>query len=475
VKPIDERLLRDATAYIDRWVEYRQRTLRVPGIAIAVGFRDRVLLSRAYGLADVERGVPLTPDHVFRIASHSKVFTATAVMQLVERGLLRLDDRAGERLPWLPSEDGQIGRVTVRQLLSHSAGVIRDGEDGGFWQLERDFPDALELRQALGGTPPVFPENQQFKYSNFGYGLLGMIVEEAAGVPYDAYVQRQIVERLGLRSTGPDLDERARERLATGYTGAHYGLERLPLDHAGTRAMSPATGFYSTVEDLCRFGAAHFLGNEGLLRDESKREMQREHWKIEGVPLSYGLGVDIGSIGERRLIGHAGGFPGFVTSTRIDPKDQLVLVALTNAADGPATALTSGMAGIVNRAMESEPPPEAGERAVDLDRFTGRYWSLGGALDVVRFGGQLLALAPEGPDPVDPAAELTVVGPDELRISKALGFGSPGERVRFSFDEGGRVRRMRWAAATMCPWEEYQSSVLPSVRETRRGPRRGHR
>lgn len=469
MKPIDERLLEDAVAYIDRWVEYRRRNLRLPGIVIAVRFSDRILLSRAYGVADIGRGVPLRTDHVFRIASHSKTFTATAVMQLVERGALRLDDRAGDRLSWLPSGPGQIGRVTVRQLLSHSAGVIRDGVEGGFWELERDFPHEAELRDALAGTPPVLPENQQFKYSNFGYGLLGLLIEDASGEPFNAYVRRHIVDRLGLSSTGPDIDDLARERLATGYSLDHNGLDRLPFEHLETHALSPAAGFYSTAEDLCRYGAAHFLGNEELLTDESKREMQREHWRIEGAPMSYGLGFDLLTIGERRLIGHGGGFPGFITNTKIDPKDRLVLVALTNAAGGPAAELTSGMAGIINRALEAEP---LRVDAADLDRFTGRYWAIGGATEIVRFGGQLLGLYPESPNPLEPTVELTVEGPDELRIAKAPGFASPGERVRFAFGPDGRVERVQWAAASMYPWARFESEVLGTLREQGRGPRR---
>jgi CubicO group peptidase (beta-lactamase class C family) len=470
LKPIDDRLLLDAAAYIDRWVGYRQRTLDVPGIAIAVAHRGRVVLSRAYGLADVERGAALTTDHVFRVASHSKMFTATAVMQLVEQGRLSLDERAGDRLAWLPAGPGQAGRATVRQLLSHSAGLIRDGEDGGFWQVERDFPSADELRETLVATPLVVLPNERFKYSNIGYGLLGLLIEAATGEPYNAYVRRSVVDRLGLRSTGPELDEAALERLATGYSGRHYGLPRLPFAHQDTGALSPATGFWSTAEDLCRFAAGHFLGNEELLSDESKREMQHEHWSVEGASASYGLGLDVMTAGGRRVVGHAGGFPGFITNTKFDPVEQLVVVALTSAAAGPAQDLVTGMLGLIERALRASPASEAA--AAELDRFTGRFWSYAGATDVLRFGDQLLALGPEQANPVEPMVELAVEGPDELRIAKAPGYASPGERVRYTFAGDGSVERVRWAASTQYPWETFSSRLLPALRETRRGPGR---
>src|SRR5206468_12754725 len=143
-------------------------------------------------------------------------------------------------------------------------------------------------------------------------------------------------------------------------------------------------------------------------------------------------GFDIVTVGERRLIGHGGGFPGFITSTKIDPRDQLVAVALTNCSDGPAADLATGMVAIVNRAIEAEPAPDD---VGDLDRFTGRFWSFGGPTDIARFGRSLLAIVPELAVPLETAQELTVEGPDELRIAKAPGFASPGERARFTVGE----------------------------------------
>lgn len=120
----------DAVTYFDSWLEFRQRYSRVPGVQAAVLLRDELLLSSAYGHADVEAGDKLTPQHLFRIASHSKTFTATAVLQLAERGSLRLDDPAEHWLPFLTG--APLGTVTVRELLGHSAGVIRDGYDSNF-------------------------------------------------------------------------------------------------------------------------------------------------------------------------------------------------------------------------------------------------------------------------------------------------------------------------------------------------------
>src|SRR5205085_690518 len=106
----------------------------------AIQHGSDVLLSRAYGCANLEQRVPLTPRHIFRIASHSKTFTATAIMLLVQRGQLRLDDPVSDHVAWLEAP------VTVRQLLNHVGGISRDGLDSDFWQLERPFPDAAELR-----------------------------------------------------------------------------------------------------------------------------------------------------------------------------------------------------------------------------------------------------------------------------------------------------------------------------------------
>src|SRR5689334_19741229 len=174
----DVEAMRTGIAYADSWLEYRREFRDIPGLIAAVRYKGELLLSKAYGRANLEQDIAMTTRHIFRIASHSKTFTATAIMQLVEQGRLRLDDRASASLPWLESD------VTIRHLLNHAGGIIRDTRDPDFWQLERPFPDRDELC-SMTGDGLIFEPNQTFKYSNIGYGLLGLVIEAVTGGSYN--------------------------------------------------------------------------------------------------------------------------------------------------------------------------------------------------------------------------------------------------------------------------------------------------
>src|SRR3954469_23910398 len=129
-----------AAPHLESWLDHQRRRLRVPGVQAAVRVGDQLVLDTALGVADLTTGQELTPGHLFRIASHSKTFAATAVLQLVEAGRLRLDDPIAR---WVPALTGTpLAEVTVRELLGHQGGVVRDGRDNDHWQLLQPFPDA---------------------------------------------------------------------------------------------------------------------------------------------------------------------------------------------------------------------------------------------------------------------------------------------------------------------------------------------
>jgi CubicO group peptidase (beta-lactamase class C family) len=457
-----------AAAYFDRWLAFRRSYLRLPGIQASLLHGDRIVLSTAHGEADVERSVPLTPEHRFRVASHSKTFTATAVLQLAERGRLRLDDRVDA---WVGSLAGSpVGDRTLRELLAHGSGVVRDGADGDFWQLFRPFPGEDELRRAAEAGE-IFAANERFKYSNVGYGLLGLVVAAASGSTWAEYVRREIVERLGLRHTGPDLEPSGGGDHATGYTALAYGDGRLPIEVVPTGALAAATGFSSTADDLCRYASAHFHGDERLLGDRSKRLMQREEWAVEGSQEHYGLGLSVHDAGGRRLVGHGGGFPGHATRTLFDPGDRLAVSVLANAIDAPALGLAKAAVRLVDTACEH--PLEGDTDAAVLERFCGRFANLWGVLDVVRLGGKLYAISPTAPDPTEEPTELEVAAESTLRVGKTNGYGAPGEELRFDFTADGRPRSLRGGSGmTSYPLDDYEQAVAAASRVTVDAPLR---
>ncbi len=239
--------VRGVLGYYDSWLAFQQRYRRVPGVQAAVLVDGEVVMSTAYGVADVATGTPLTTDHLFHVASHSKTFTATVVHQLVAAGALRLDDPVGQ---WLPDLAGTgVAAVTVRALLAHGGGVVRDGQDGDFWALYRAFPDADTLLAVARDEGAVLPANERFKYSNVGYSLLGLVIEAVTSRPYADVVREQVIDRLGLTHTAPDHDPDL-GAYAGGHSALAYAEQRLAVEHVATGAMAPATGFVSTAEDL---------------------------------------------------------------------------------------------------------------------------------------------------------------------------------------------------------------------------------
>lgn len=466
----DVRVARGAAGYIASWLEFQRGLLRIPGLQAAIRAGDELVASIALGHADEPRRIPLGEHHLFRIASHSKTFTATAVMQLLERGRIRLDDPIGRWVPELAAS--AVAAVTIRELLGHQGGIIRDGVDRDFWQLMRPFPGRQELIGLCLGHGKVFAPNLHFKYTNVGYSLLGLAIEAASGEPYHDYVRRHIVESLGLRNTGPEYEPERASEYAAGHTGLLDGAEpREAIGHVDTRGMAAATGFYSTAVDLARYGAAHFFGHEELITDASKRLMQREESRLvsHGTELGrYGLGMDLTRIGSREVVGHSGGYPGHVTRTYIDPRDRLVVSVLTNCIGGAAETLAIGVVKLLNLAAAEHSVPAAPD-GVDPARFTGRFAGLTAAIDIALLGGRLVGIYGAAADPTASYDELKIIDENTCELIPADGFGSVGERVEFKRSAAGVVELVRFCGGSMWPVEVFKARRSAQIAGLRTG------
>lgn len=455
--PTAERL-REAAPYLSRWLATQTQVRHVPGVQAAVRLGGELILSEAHGLADESTGEPLTEQHLFRVASHSKTFTAVTVLRLVAAGRLRLDDTVAQRLP--DCADTPLAAVTVRELLSHTSGAIRDGVDADHWQLDRPFPDADALRAVVREHGATYAPQERFKYSNIGYGLLGAIIEAVTGQDFAAHVTQDVLAPLGLAHTSPELTDDATARAAVGHTRAHAGGRRVTVAPTATGALAAATGFVSTAEELSRFFAALALDRRDLLDEHGLRLMQRAEATFErGAGTgTYGLGLIGTTVGGRRLVGHSGGFPGQITRTLLDPATGLTVSVLTNAVDGPAEALAVGLVQLID-VLTKDPEPwqelPAGVTAEDLERLTGRYLSLWGETDVVRGGQRLVRLDPTTPGPLDSLEELRALDATTLRPEDKDGFGASGEDIPFDVDADGRVLRLRVSGVSSLPEQAH--------------------
>lgn len=437
--------LADAVRYAERWLELQVRASDLPGCVVAVARHGELVAERAFGVANLATGEALTPRHRFRVASHSKAFTAAGLMRLHEDGRLHLDDPVGRHLPGL---DGAVGTVTVAQLMSHSAGLVRDGTDAGFWSEQEPFPDAAALRAELA-APPTLVANTRFKYSNLGYGLLGLVIEAITGEPYDRWIARTIVAPAGLGETVSDVPLPPGTPLATGHGGRLPTGERFPLPgQASAAALGASAGFVSTAADLARFfGGLDPAAPSRILSPASRREMTRRHWRMSHSTqeLHYGLGTMSGSTDGHAWFGHGGAFPGFISRTASVPEWGVTVSVVTNAVDGLANPWAEGVLGVMHRfSLHGAPAPEVAD-------WAGRWWTLWGATDLVPIGGKVLVANPCLFAPFTDAGEVEVSSPTAGRIALAGGFGSHGEPVSRTLGPDGIAETLRLGGVEMVP------------------------
>lgn len=446
--------LKAALDHLPRWLDHQLRHTQQPGLSLAVVLHGKPVLTAAFGQADATRGVALTPQHRFRVASHSKTFTAAAVMKLREQGRLRLDDAAGR---WVAGLHPQLARATLAQLLSHTAGVVRDGGDAGQWAERRPFLNDAELRADLA-LAPVLDANTRFKYSNHGFGLLGLVIEAVTGEPYADWVAREIVAASGLADTWPDVPKGAAERQALNLASGHSALwpagRRLAVPATmSTHALASATGFVSTASDLARFfHSLSPLARKSVLSVDSRRELTRRQWcePHATAPRWYGQGCMQGTLGSWDWFGHTGGFPGTLSRTCCVPAQGLALSLLTNAADGLAQAWTDGALHLL-QAFERHGAPTRGAAA-----WAGRWWGLWGAMDLLPMGGKVLVSNPSLANPVQDASEITPEGRRRNgtlhgRITLANGYGSHGEAAALEHDTRGRPAVFQLGGTRLLP------------------------
>jgi D-alanyl-D-alanine carboxypeptidase len=414
---------------IKDWLQFQVYKKELPSMSVGIFVEDETVLLESFGYKNLQTKEKATPQTLYRIASHSKVFTATVIMKLFANGELRLDDRISDHLEWFRSEnDPNMAYVTIRHLLSHSSGMNRDGLTA-HWDNDT-FPDKDQIKQQAEDGLSSFEVAEHWKYSNMGFTILGQVIESVTGKSYEEAVEEIVLKPMGLKDTHPDFDDTTLPLHATGYGRKFPGKSVEAFDHVHARVMNSATGFSSNVEDLIQFYRYHMPGNESYLSDRDKREMQRVQFQEKAY--SWGLGWSVESVGNDRFVGHAGGYPGFLTNSFMVPESKIIIIVLTNSLDALPAEIGKGIYGVLSFARANNEEPGADKPEIEddkqlCDEISGYYASRWAVTQFSQLNGKLVEIYPEALSPSTLASRYTYLGDNRFKQTHGGQNGGYGE------------------------------------------------
>ncbi|MBD8897605.1 serine hydrolase domain-containing protein [Rhodanobacter sp. DHG33] len=296
----------------------------VPGASLLVIKDGKPLLDRGYGMADLEQHVAATSATDYRLASVTKQFTAAAILLLAQDGKLKLDDSIRH---WLPSLPAFTDQVTLRELLSHTGGLL-DYEDLVPADRTAQLNDGDVLRMVSATTHGYFPPGSAYRYSNTGYVLLGLVVEKSSGMALQDFLARRIFQPLHMDHTLLYVhDVKTVPNRAYGYSETDGRWQRTDQDM--TSATRGDGGIYSNIDDLAKWDAALYDGR--LLSDASRKLAFTAHVKVVGEPYEAGYGFGWRITGD--TLWHSGESIGFRNVIVRWPKQHLTVILLSNRND----------------------------------------------------------------------------------------------------------------------------------------------
>ncbi len=384
---------------LSRMISREVADKRLPALSIALVDDQKIVWARGFGYARPQDAVPATAATVYRVGSVSKLFTDIAVMQLVERGVVDLDAPITRYLPDFAPQNPFGMAVTLRHLMTHRAGLVREPPLGSYF--DSTAPPLAATIASLNGTTLVYQPEQRSKYSNAGVAAVGYVLERLSGEPFARYVKRAVLDSLGLEDSGFEPTPQVERRLADATMWAPDG-RRFPAP-TFELGIAPAGSLYATVTDLGRFLAALFAGGRGargrIATPETLRQMWTPQLAERGAEAGFGLGFFVSRLDGRRRVGHDGAIYGFATTLAALPDDKLGVVVVTTL--DAANSVTERVADAALRAMraarerKASPEPAATQplQPAQARRLTGRYARGAREIDLRERGGELFVVA----------------------------------------------------------------------------------
>jgi D-alanyl-D-alanine carboxypeptidase len=337
-----------------------------PGAAVLIAQGDQILYRNARGMANIELGVPLTTDSVFRIASVTKTFTAAMILKFAESGKLKLDDPLSTYLPDFPNAAG----ITIREMLNHTSGIsdVVNTPTPGF--SRRDLK-AADLVAEIAKRPLDFAPGTQFRYSNAGFILLGAVIEKITGKTWYVAIQQQLLQSLGIIHTQFGAGPPIIPARAAGYStnGSTHTVSNAAYINASFPAA--AGGLVSTLDDLHLWirslNTGHVINAVSLQQMTTPPDLPGPH-----TSESYGLGMYLWRVRGLPFLGHSGDIDGFTSTAAYLPNSDVTVIVLANDDNFDAQTMARRLAAIALGQPYLQPTPvPISDR--ELESLTGKY------------------------------------------------------------------------------------------------------
>jgi CubicO group peptidase (beta-lactamase class C family) len=425
-------------------------TFGIPGAAIGVLHGDETA-TLVTGVANVDTGLPVTADTVFQIGSNTKLYTATVAMMLVEQGRLALDQCVTDLVPEFRLRDADAAAVTIRHLLTHSAGFM--GDYVGAPELGWCAGSSAAFVEGMSKIAQVHPVGAMWSYCNSGWVLLGRVIEKVTGLPYDRAVTQLLLKPLGGDRTRFRPEEIIPLRVAVGHGVDQAKAKTIVIPFGRFPANAPAGSVaVATAADVLAFVRMHLDGGVAasgarLLTKETCLLMQQPQIAIPplGRTTHWGFGWALRTLADGQpVLGHGGSAAGQVSALEVVPGRRLAVVVLTNAPGGAtaapklADAVLAELAGAV---LTEEPECPEEQANLEWDRYVGSYSDGQTRIDIAATAEGLQLTF--NPPHIDPELPVTPPFTVPLFALDRESFAVPGvdTAMRFlDFDDAGRPR-----------------------------------
>jgi CubicO group peptidase (beta-lactamase class C family) len=414
---------------LDKYVQAHTSVKGFSGTVLVMK-QNKVLLKKAYGLADREWNIPNTTDTKFRIGSITKQFTAACILQLIEQGKLNLDDKLSKFIPDFPKGDS----VTLHMLLNHTSGIASYTSQPDFQKVNTLSWTRDSIIAYFKNRPYDFSPGTKFLYNNSGYFLLGYIIEKVSGQSYEDYLQQHILSRLGMMNSGVDKVDTILPMRARGY--AKSKNKYVNADYISLDWPFSAGRLFSTVDDMYKWDRA--LYGTSIISAASKQKM------FTPGKSNYGYGIGIDSLQGHLRTWHNGGIPGFVSNISRYINDDVCIIVLSNDSYN-ADMVADGLASIVFD-LPVEFPYVHKEVKIDpsmLDRYVGKYNAFL-TLEVIKKDGKLYRHRDGTPDiELKPESETKFFYADDSDRQLEFEVDAAGKVTKIWFINNGQRGEMK--------------------------------